>query len=71
MEQISNRCSGIQQHTEYIIYIENMNVTEKKYQKDRDISSETLCPNTNPYIELPHWKYVFPFFPKSPTIVFD
>ena len=35
-----------------------MNSKERTYQKAGDISSEKMCYNPDPYIELSHWKCV-------------
>ena len=47
MEQVSNRRSGNQQHAEQTIYPgKTMHGKEHKYQMARDISSATMCTNT-------------------------
>ena len=57
MEQSSNIHSCHKSHKEYMIYTKN-NWKEYKWKKDRYIERANVCTNTEPDIDLPHWKYV-------------
>ena len=45
-----------------------MNCTEHKYQKYIEIASATMCPNNDPDIELPHWKFVYHCYKNLPSL---
>ena len=60
MDSISNRQSVYQSYTDYIIHkAKNMNSEICKYQKQRYISNDTMCQNSDPKIDLLNLKYLY------------
>ena len=53
-------------HILIILRLKKLNVTEPEYHNNRDIESITIFPNTDPNIELTHWKHVLCYFQQCP-----